>query len=269
MESVRLGTVEVSRFIVGSNPFSGFSHQSAEVDTRMRTYFTAANIKAVLHDAEGLGITAVLGRTDLHVMRLLYEYGNEGGTLQWLAQTCPGVGPQELCIGYARDYGAKACHLHGGHMDWLYANGKIDEVPPLVDRIHECGMAAGIAAHDPNVIRWAEEVGLPVDYYMCSYYNSMRRDERPEHVHGAKEWFWEKDRATMTELIGSLSKPAIHYKVLAAGRNDPAEAFGVVADALRPQDACCVGIFPADKSDMLAEDVRLLGAALAARGRSL
>lgn len=269
MRSVKLGPVEVSRFIVGSNPFSGFSHQSTETDARMRKFFTAANIKAVLRDGEGLGITAMLGRTDLHVMRLLLEYWTEGGKLVWLAQTCPGVGSQEMCIDSARDSGAKACHLHGGHMDWLFAQGRIAEVPPLVDRIHECGMAAGIAAHNPEVLRWAEEVALPVDYYMCSYYNSMRRDERPEHVAGSREWFLDEDRDTMAALIQTLSKAAIHYKVLAAGRNDPAEAFAFVAGAMRPQDACCVGIFPADKPGMLAEDVRLLGDALAKLGEEL
>ncbi len=125
-------------------------------------------------------------------------------------------------------------------------------------------MAAGIAAHDPAVITWAEQ-NLDVDYYMCSYYNSMRRDERPEHVAGTKEWFWEQDRVRMTELIQTLSRPAIHYKVMAAGRNDPAEAFAGVAKALRPGDAVCVGIYPEHKPDMLAEDVRLLEEALATR----
>jgi len=72
----------------------------------------------------------------------------------------------------------------------------------------------------------------------------------------------------MAELIQTLSKPAIHYKVLAAGRNDPAEAFKYVARKMRPVDAVCVGIYTADKPDMLAEDVELLERALAARNQA-
>jgi hypothetical protein len=34
---------------------------------------------------------------------------------------------------------------------------------------------------------------------------------------------------------------------------------------MRPGDAVCVGVFTRDKPDMLAQDVRLLEAALAAR----
>ena len=62
----------------------------------------------------------------------------------------------------------------------------------------------------------------------------------------------------MVEVIQELRAPAIHYKVLAAGRKTPQEAFAFVAEHLRPQDAVCVGVFPKDKPGMLAEDVRLL-----------
>ena len=61
----------------------------------------------------------------------------------------------------------------------------------------------------------------------------------------------------MTALISDLSKPVIHYKILAAGRNDPAEAFAFTARHLRPQDAVCVGIHTKDKSGMLREDTEL------------
>jgi hypothetical protein len=268
MDTVTLGNVAVSRFILGSNPFSGFSHQSPEVDARMRSYFTSQRIKDLLWQAESLGITAVLGRTDHHIARVLLEYRNEGGKLTWLAQTCPEVGSPEWCVATAKGYGASACHIHGGYMDHLYAAGSLDHIPALIEHIREQGMAAGIAAHNPEVLVWAEE-NVEADYYMCSYYNSMRREERPDHVAGSKEWFLEEDRSRMTELVQGLSKPAIHYKVMAAGRNDPEEAFDVVAKALRPGDATCVGVFPEDKPDMLAEDVRLLHERLAAHGKLL
>ena len=72
-----------------------------------------------------------------------------------------------------------------------------------------------------------------------------------------KEWFLEEDRTTMTDLIPALSRPVIHYKVMAAGRNDPRDAFTRVAAAMRPGDAVCVGVFPKDNPLMLQEDVEL------------
>jgi hypothetical protein len=70
--------------------------------------------------------------------------------------------------------------------------------------------------------------------------------------------FLEKDRRIMTGLIRGLSKPVIHYKVLAAGRNDPEEAFNYTVRRLRPEDAVCVGVFTKDNPGMLREDVMLL-----------
>lgn len=82
----RIGEVEVSRFLLGSNPFSGFSHQGVERDRAMVRHYTTARIKEAFFDAERLGITGLVARTDFHVMRLLAEYRDEGGKLQWFAQ---------------------------------------------------------------------------------------------------------------------------------------------------------------------------------------
>jgi hypothetical protein len=73
-----------------------------------------------------------------------------------------------------------------------------------------------------------------------------------------REVFSTKDRDAMVRIIAQLSKPAIHYKIFAAGRNDPAQAIAFAAQHLRPQDAVCIGVFPKDKPDMLQEDARLL-----------
>jgi hypothetical protein len=77
------------------------------------------------------------------------------------------------------------------------------------------------------------------------------------------EWFKPEDRDEMVAVIQGLSWPVIHYKVLAAGRTPPAEAFAFVAEHLRPQDAVCVGIFTKDQPEMIAEDIALLEGALA------
>ena len=38
VENIQIGGVKVSRFILGSNPFSGFSHQGEEADQAMVRY---------------------------------------------------------------------------------------------------------------------------------------------------------------------------------------------------------------------------------------
>jgi hypothetical protein len=257
VEYIQIGGVKVSRFILGSNPFSGFSHQGAEMDQAMVRYFTAARVKETFRAAESLGINTMIGRTDLHMIRLLLEYWDEGGRIQWFAQTCPEVGPHQMCIDRAAAHGAHACHIHGGVMDHLLAQDRLDEIPQVVEEIRSRGMLAGIAGHRPPVFEWAEK-NLDLDYYMCSYYDPIPRDKRAEHVSGQEEQYLPEDRQAMTELIQGLSRPAIHYKVLAAGRNQPEEAFAYTARSMRDTDAVCVGIYTKDNPHMLEQDVELL-----------
>jgi hypothetical protein len=259
MQTIQLGALTTSKFILGSNPFSTFSHQGHEVDQEMRRYFTTARIKEILHDAEAQGVNTLIARGDHHVMRLLFEYWEEGGSIQWLAQTCPELGSIEKGVQNAISGGAVGCHIHGGVMDNLLANNRLDEVPRAIALLKEAGLVAGIAGHTPEVFRWAEE-HADVDYYMCSYYNPIPRKDNPEHVRGFNEQFLTEDRDAMVATIATMRKPVVHYKVLAAGRNTPADAFAFVNRHLRPQDAVCVGIFPKDKPEMLAEDIALLGA---------
>ncbi len=263
MEYVSFGGLMVSRLILGSNPFSGFSHQGPDRDLEMMRYYTTDRIKRTLFEAEQAGINALVARTDHHVIRTLMEYRAEGGALQWLAQTCPEVGSMEMCIERAVQHGAKGCHLHGGVADYWYAQGRIAEFGPLVKMIRAAGLKAGVAAHKPEVIRWIED-NLEVDYYLCSYYNPAPRDMNPLHLSKVQEKYTEADRQAMTAIIGGLSKPVVHYKIMGAGRNDPREAFRLAASKMRPGDAVCVGMYTGDKPGMIAENARLLEEALPA-----
>jgi len=263
VDTVKIGGLGVSRFILGSNPFSGFSHQGPRRDREMIHYHTCARIKETIREAESLGIDTIIARADFHMLRVLLEHWDEGGTVRWFGQTCPEVASPERCLQRVAGAGAPACHIHGGYADHLLATGRLAELIPTVQYGHALGLAVGLAGHDPGTFRWAEEHGLAVDYYMCAYYGSIDRTASAEHASSDEEVFDPADREEMTELIRTLSKPVIHYKVLAAGRNDPAEALAYAAAKMRPGDAVCVGIHAKDKPDMLREDVRLLQEALA------
>lgn len=257
MQTIAIGHLEVSRFILGTNPVSGFSHQSPQMDNRMRHYFKVEQVKRLFRDAESLGVNTIIGRADHLVMRIFMEYWDEGGTAQWIAQTCPEVGTMERGIQNAIKGGAKAAYVHGGVMDNLFAQGRLDEVPACISMIRDAGLPAGIAGHNPEVFKWAAN-HLDLDFYMCCYYNPSSRDTNPEHQAGAREWFLDKDRQIMADVIAGLAKPVIHYKIMAAGRNDPAEAFAFARKHMRPSDAVCVGIYDEDDPSMLRRDIELL-----------
>src|SRR3972149_1246957 len=92
MDTTAIGDLRLSRLLLGSNPFSGFSHQGIGRDERMVHHYSVARIKEALFDAERLGITGFVARTDFHVMRMLLEYRDDGGRRAWLPPPLPGGG---------------------------------------------------------------------------------------------------------------------------------------------------------------------------------
>lgn len=261
LDTVQLGDLSVSKLILGGNTFSGFSHFGHEKDKEMLHYFTAERIKQTYADAERLGVNTHIGRADHHIMRVLMEYWDEGGTIQWIAQTCPELGAPDRGVRNALRGGAKACFLHGGVMDVRFASGELGDLPAAINSIHDAGLPAGVAGHNPLVHEWAAE-HLDIDFHMCCYYNPVKRGSGGDHIAGTQERYAEEDRDLMMLTIPKLDKPVIHYKILAAGRNDPAEAFAFAARQMRPNDSVCVGIYPGANPRMLEEDVEHLQNAL-------
>lgn len=254
---IPLGSINTSRLIIGGNPFSGFSHQTPMLDREMVRYFTTSQIKSTIRHAESLGINTVIARADRHIIRVLAEYWDEEGKIQWIAQTCPELGSPMAGARLAAQGGACAIYLHGGQMDFLYAQNRLDEAREALAWIRSSGRPAGVAAHNPEVHRWANETIDELDFHMCSYFNPTPRDQNPSHIQGAHEVFDLADRSRMVHVIQELRRPAIHYKIFAAGRIDPAEAFAYTARHLRPQDSICIGIYDKDKPGMLEEDIDL------------
>lgn len=264
-QSVMLGSVAISRFILGGNPFSGYAHQTPERSKEMVDWYTMERVKEAYRLAERAGVTTHVGRADHFVMRALNEHWNEGGTLLWICQTCPGVGPISMGVQNAIAGGAKCCFIHGGEMDHRVAHNETAEIFEGIKTIKGHGMAAGVAGHSTNTIRWAMD-HLDVDFFMTCYYNPDDRTQSPAAT-GEEECYLAAHRDAMCALIQELPKPAIHYKVLAAGRTDPVEAFDQVAEVYRPGDAVCVGIHTKDDPDMIRKDVVLLETALHRRGK--
>jgi hypothetical protein len=259
VDTVKIGKSDVSRFIIGGNPFSGSSSgRGREADKELPHYYTCARIKETYRQAESLGVTAAIARADAHILRVLTEYWDEGGTIQWLGQTCPELDTHERSLDRVAEAGGIGCHIHGGVADRMLDAGRIEDLIPIVAHGRKLGLAMGLAGHNPDTFRWAEE-HLELDYYMCSYFRGPGRPAEGEPRREIDHDYIAATRNAMTDLIQTLSRPVIHYKVLAAGRSDPAEALAYVAQKLRPTDAVCVGIYTRYKPDMLREDLELLG----------
>ena len=248
MPTVKIAGLEVSRLIVGGNPFSGGSHQSAALSREMRDYYTTAKIKETLRECERCGITTIQARGDNHIMRMLNEYWNEGGTLKWIAQTASERASVPDNVRQIASFGAMACYHHGSSTDGLWREGKMDVVRDRLRAIRDTGMIVGLGTHHPDVVRYAEDRGYDVDFYMVCFYDLIFR---------GGEVYLEEDRAAACQVIREVDKPCLAFKIMAAGRNDPEEAFRVAFEHIKPSDAVVVGVFPKHRPNEIEQDARL------------
>ena len=264
--TIDLGGLDVSRFLLGGNPFSGYSHQSKARSAEMREWYTQERLVETLFQAGSLGLNALISLGDEPIARALRSYWDQGGAMRWVAQTDSGAATPTAGGQFCLDHGASACFMQGGLADRLIAQQRYDEVHAFVDLVRGAGLPVGMAGHLPQDFIWAED-NLDLDLYMVSYYNPRPRPESPHHDPVANECYAPSDREERAAAIQRLRRPAIHYKILAAGRTPPVEAFAYAARHMRPSDAVCVGIYTKDNPDMLAESVRLLLDSLRAVGQ--
>lgn len=247
LPAIRLGRLKVSRLILGSNPFFGFAHRGGQgLADAMSAWYTDERIVAVLDAAAAAGITAVAAPCYDRWISLFSRYLDAGGKLRtWIAQ--PDAEPRGMrkAITAAAKGGAKAVFIQGGRADEQFERKGFATLRGWLELIRGLGLPAGLASHRHDTHCEYQRRGLPVDFYFQCFY-------RPTN-----ERYSKRDRNRNVAAIAALDKPVVGYKILAAGRVSPAEGFAYALSRLRPADGLCVGIYPPEKPDMLAEDAAL------------
>jgi len=254
LPTIRLGSSEVTRLIVGGNPFSGFSHQSAAKSKEMVDYYTMDRILEVLRNCQRAGVNAFLGRGDNFITRVLNEHRNGGGELQWIAQTASECADVRANIRMMAAGSPIAIYHHGSCTDQLFPQGRMGEVLDHVKYVQDLGFPAGVGTHNPTVIEWIEQAGWDLDFYLLSFYNLSGK---------GGEIYLPEDREAACRTIRSVDKPVLAIKVLAAGRNDPGEAISYAFDHIKSQDAIVVGFYPKHQPRQVFETAALVKEALA------
>jgi hypothetical protein len=264
LPTVRIGRLQVTRLIIGGNPFRGYSHQTQKLDDEMRTYYTQDAVVAALLHAQSQGLNAMVMRGDQIIMDAVRAYRRQGGTMQWLGQMASEKTDKVGNIREMAACGASAIYLHGSEVDKHWKAGAIDSQRDLLKAIRDTGLAVGMASHMPEVHDYAEDHGWDLDFHMVSFYN-LSKIERGSMLAGAPrvdEPFDDPDREVAAAFIRQSSKPCLAYKILGAGRK--CDSAGTVRDAfqfafarIKPGDAVVVGMFQ-KHMDQVADNARIV-----------
>jgi hypothetical protein len=242
--------LNVTRLIIGANPFGGFSHQNPKRDQEMIAYSTPERIRETWARAWAAGInTMITNNESQHVVQTAAEYLAEGGPLQWIAQiNCNCYPTMQDAIDRVVEIGCKAGYLHGGFVDDLYAERDEKAIREYIRHGQSHGIPMGVAGHSPKVHDWVNEMDL-VDFHVVSFFDcgSLHSDKGDE--------FKLVDLIPAVECIQRLEKPCIGYKIMGAGRIDPWMAFEFAFEHIKPTDVVNVGMHRGDKDDMVEENV--------------
>jgi len=245
LPAIRLGKLEVSRLILGSNPFYGFAHQPGNLAQEMKEYYTDERICQVLDAAANEGITAVASPPYPRWIRLFGRYLKNGGKLRiWIAQ--PDGPPQAMKAQITASVkgGARAVFVQGARAEEQFVRGNLDRLRQWVEHIRSLGVAAGLAAHRPDVHLAAEKAKFRTDFYFQCFFN-------PQYG------YRKSDRDKAVAVLARINKPVVGYKILGAGRLKAEEAFGFAFRHLGSKDGVCVGMFPKHQPNQIAENADL------------
>ena len=251
--TIRLGRVTVSRFIVGHNPPSGNSHIDEAANADMRAYFTAENVLKLYQQAEGLGVRTLMIRGDYTMLHWLELYRRGGGRMNVIAQTASEMHDIFQNIRVMATAGVEAVYHHGTQTDKFWRLGQIARTRDYLKCMRDCGVAVGLGTHQPEIIDYAQQHGWDVDFYMASLYNLSRVPRESSVVTGRsaydQEIYLDEDRDNMLRTIAGANKPALAFKLLAAGRKCANQdtvraAFAYTISRLRACDGIVIGLFP-------------------------
>jgi hypothetical protein len=246
LPSVDFCGLNVSRLIIGANPYGGYSHQTSERDQAMVSYYTPERIIETWERAEAAGINTMITNNETpHVMEATRQYLSSGGRLQWIAQlNNRGFARMEDAVDAAVEVGARGVYFHGGIIDGLFAQRDESTLRSWVRHVQSCGLPAAVAAHAPAAHDWVDSLDL-VDFHVVCFFNCGSLHDGEGHM------FRLADVPAATACIQRLTKPCIGYKIMGSGRLDPTMALEHAFESIKPGDVVNVGMHRGDHDDMV------------------
>jgi hypothetical protein len=262
----KIGDIEISRVIIGSNLFGGGAHARnlMYVSELMKRYFTDEKTMETLQLCEENGINTSIG-----AVRAVKQYNKErGGKMQCLGQLDPGhhdwsddentdgrisITKDDIkeTVERAAEQGCLGAHLLGSRGDRWVKIGRLDMIETFVSCMRKNGMLAGIGGHDIRVPMACERAGINCDYYFKtihpeSYWGALSEEEKKPFLvdsFGPKDHdcMWEQWPEETIAFMKTVKTPWIGFKVLGAGAIHPAEGFKFAFE--NGADFVCAGMF--------------------------
>jgi hypothetical protein len=252
---MKFGNAEVSRMVLGVNPFYGFAHYNNTLAAMMKEWYTPDRVCDVMHQCTRFGINAFnyvqLDRGPQDWARFVAE----GGKMHLVIQVTAGVDSAQL----VKDLKPLALQRQGEVVDKAFQNGEMATVKEWCKQARDLGVMVGVGTHKPEVIDLVESEGWDVDFYAGCVYNRTRTaSEWKQVLNGqimemANDIYMQSDPPRMYAAMRKTRKPCFAFKILAAGRltdSGVRQAFRTAFESIKPNDGVYVGMFPRVKDEV-------------------
>jgi hypothetical protein len=237
-----IGKVRVSRLFLGGNLIGGWAHSRdlVYVSKLFKAYNTEEKILQTLEIAEQCGINTIL--IDPRDWAPVLKYNQQRQrSFQSLVCTLPDVEPAKIHdhVKEIVDRGASLVYVHGVAADQYVMNDNLSALARAVEAIKAQGLPAGVGGHSLQTPMACEKHGLGVDFYVKTFHTDTYWSATPPEKR--EEWCWYKpmsgqhdryfdnmfclDAEKAAEFMGTVDKPWIAFKTMAAGAIPPQVAF--------------------------------------------
>ena len=252
---MKFGGVEISRMVLGVNPFYGFAHYNNNFGSVMKEWYTQDKVCDVMHQANRFGINAL---NYVHLDRGpqdLQRFVAEGGKMHLIIQVTAGVDSEML----VKTLQPLALQRQGEVVDTAYQNGEMGSVKEWCKKARDLGVMVGVGTHIPEVVAQVESENWDIDFFSGCVYNRRRTAEEWKKVLNGQvmempyEVYLKSDPPRMYKAIRQTRKPCFAFKILAAGRIPDAgieRAFRTAFESIKPIDGIYVGVFPRVKDEV-------------------
>lgn len=231
--------LEISRVIIGSNQFLGYSHYSKAKDRWYKEYFNPQRMADVMEVYAARGVNAIMAppHEDIRAAIDITE-DRTGQAIYYI--TTPGKnhpGGIEGAIDWCRELGGSICMPHVSYTDnnLVVDEGVIRGIEPLLARIRSLGMVPGLSTHRPATIRVGDAAGYDVATYI-----------QPLNAIG---FLCDVETDWVVRVINDTPKPVMCIKPFAAGRVLPPTGLQFVLGSCKPIDMVVMGTMSAYEAE--------------------
>ncbi len=245
-----VGGVSLSRMIVGTNWFLGFSHTSAAKDKHIRETMTAGGVADILEVFLKEGVDTVMG---LMQQPVLYDGVREAEQrtgknmilvstpILDVRDTPEALASVEEALDREANLGVTVLMPHQATTDRLMniREKRIDRMDVFCKMIRERGMIPGLSTHMPETVVLADRSGLDVETYIQIY------NAAGFLMHLEVDW--------THRIIWEATKPVMTIKPMAAGRLLPLVGLAFSWATIRDIDMVTVGTTTPDEAREVIE----------------